>query len=268
MYRGRKVSVVVPDRIKERATSSESKVEDREPYITYTANLNTRKILCGIPAYNEEIAIGSMVARSKQYVDEVFVVDDGSRDTTAETADLVGATVISHLKRLGKADGVRTTLGYAEERSFDTVVLIDGDGQHNPDQIPDLLDPVLNQEVDLCIGCRDGDTEIPHWRRIGKEILDLLIQKNLDTQSGFRALSESAIRVISEISTSKGFGIESEMVQIARKKGRVVQQIPVSCRYHGLNGSTLHPIRHGLAVGLSVIIGRISERLKRNGERD
>jgi len=99
------------------------------------------KVMVAIPAYNEEVAIGSIVLRSRKYADKVVVVDDGSVDKTAEIARMAGAEVISHKINEGKGAAIRDAFEYAKKTNTDILVLIDGDGQHNPDEIPLLLSP-------------------------------------------------------------------------------------------------------------------------------
>jgi glycosyltransferase involved in cell wall biosynthesis len=102
------------------------------------------RIVAVIPAYNEEIAIGSIVLRTKKYVDKVIVVDDGSTDKTAEIAELAGAEVIKLDRNYGKAYALMRGFERAKELNCFAVVTLDGDGQHNPDEIPVVVDPVLN----------------------------------------------------------------------------------------------------------------------------
>jgi glycosyltransferase involved in cell wall biosynthesis len=94
------------------------------------------KTLAAIPCYKEGLAIGSVVLKARKYVDEVLVVDDGSTDDTVETAREAGATVVAHENNKGKGRAVKNALRYALEHDFDTLVLLDGDGQHDPNEIP------------------------------------------------------------------------------------------------------------------------------------
>src|ERR1035437_8320354 len=93
-------------------------------------------VMVGIPCYNEEVAIGSLVLRASQYADQVVVLDDGSTDKTAEVARFAGARVLVHKVNMGKGAALRDLFEYATEAGFDILVIIDGDGQHNPDDIP------------------------------------------------------------------------------------------------------------------------------------
>src|SRR5512133_2588974 len=120
-------------------------------------------IIAAIPALNEETAIGSVVLRTKKYVDDVYVIDDGSTDATSIIAKLAGAHVIRHETNLGKGIGIRDAFLKAREMDADILVCLDGDGQHNPDEIPRLLDPIKNDQADMVIGSRflDISSAIP-----------------------------------------------------------------------------------------------------------
>ena len=113
------------------------------------------KVLAAIPCYNERLAIGSVALLARNHVDEVLVVDDGSSDGTADVAREAGATVIRHEQNKGKGAAVKTALYYAAANDFDALVLLDGDGRHDPDQIPQLLQPLNDGTADIVIGYRE-----------------------------------------------------------------------------------------------------------------
>ncbi len=204
-----------------------------------------------IPAYNEEVAIGSVVLRAKAHVDEVLVVDDGSADRTSAIAEAAGAKVIRHETNLGKGVAIRAALDVARMNGFRAAVLLDADGQHNPDDIPLVLGPVLSGHSDVVVGLRfRGNTKMPFYRRIGKRTLDYATSVAgggpvTDSQSGFRALSRAAIDSLAL--TEDGFGVESEMLVEARQKNLRVSEVPVGARYD-LEGHTKGPFAHGFGV--------------------
>ncbi len=204
-----------------------------------------------IPAYNEEVAIGSVVLRAKAHVDEVLVVDDGSADRTSAIAEAAGAKVIRHETNLGKGVAIRAALDVARMNGFRAAVLLDADGQHNPDDIPLVLGPVLSGHSDLVVGLRHrGNTKMPFYRRIGKRTLDYATSVAgggpvTDSQSGFRALSRAAIDSLAL--TEDGFGVESEMLVEAREKNLRVSEVPVPVRYD-VEGHTKQPLFHGLGI--------------------
>ena len=108
-----------------------------------------KQSLAIIPCLNEELTIASIVLKSKKYVDTVLVVDDGSKDDTTKIAEKVGAIVITHEKNRGKSAAIKTGFRYALEQDFSYVITIDGDGQHNPEEIPLLLKDLKENKFDV-----------------------------------------------------------------------------------------------------------------------
>jgi glycosyltransferase involved in cell wall biosynthesis len=207
--------------------------------------------LAAIAAYNEEVAIGSVVLRCLRYADEVLVVDDGSEDRTAEIAKIAGASVLRHEVNAGKGVAIQTALEYARVNGFDAMVLLDGDGQHDPGEIPQLLAPVLDDKADLTIGVRKRSTSrMPIHRRFGQRVLDFMtaagsLDALTDSQSGFRALSRAAISSLRL--EERSFSIESEMLIDAKEKHLRVAEVPIRARYD-VEGSTKGPLSHGFGV--------------------
>lgn len=216
-------------------------------------------VIVGIPAYNESVTIGSVVLQARRHADEVVVVDDGSSDDTVTIAEDSGATVIEHEENQGKGKAIRTLLAHVQDAELDVLVLLDGDGQHLPSDIPPVAAPVLDGTSDIAIGSRyveKNDTETPAYRRFGQRVLDFLTLgssgTNLsDTQSGFRALSPDAVSKLN-IRTD-GMGVESEMIASAVEHELSVVEIPIDVRYDGVDGQTHHPLRHGLMVATFVL---------------
>jgi len=219
------------------------------------------RLLAGIAAYNEARYVGSIVLQARQYVDEVIVIDDGSTDNTAGVAELAGATVVRHAQNRGKGAAIQSILVEAKKRNPDVLVLLDADAQHNPNEIPVLIKPIL-EGFDLVIGSREAqEGKTPRYRRIGKKVIfrsaRFASRTNVyDSESGFRALSPKAINEL-ELKAN-GFAVESEMITLAADKNLKITEVPISNIYTK-DGSTLHPIRHGIDV-LSRLIVMISER--------
>jgi glycosyltransferase involved in cell wall biosynthesis len=219
------------------------------------------KVLAGIAAYNEARYIGSVVLQARQYVEDVIVVDDGSTDNTSTVALLAGATVIRHTENRGKGAAIQSILDEAKRRNPDVLVLLDADAQHDPNEIPLLIKPV-SEGFDLVIGSREAqEDKTPRYRRIGKQVIfrssRLASKTNVyDSESGFRALSPKAINELDL--RENGFAIESEMITRAADKNLKITEVPITNIYTR-DGSTLHPIRHGIDV-LSRIVVMISQR--------
>lgn len=214
------------------------------------------KVVVVIPAYNEERYIGSVVLKTLAYPVRVIVVDDGSTDLTAEIALRAGAVVVRQGVNQGKGSSITAGLKKAWEFQPDALVLIDADGQHLPGEIPRLLAPVLEGRADIVVGSRyiQKENKVPLHRRVGHTFFNVLTHAASgvavsDSQSGYRAFSRRALENMSFRST--GFSVESEMQFLAREKGLVVEEVPVTIRYPD------KPKRSVMKQGMSVLGGVI-----------
>ncbi|MDH7509873.1 MAG: glycosyltransferase family 2 protein [Methanolinea sp.] len=223
-----------------------------------------KRIIAVIPAYNEELTIGTVVLATRQYVDHVIVVDDGSTDRTARIATLAGAEVLENSINLGKAQALMK--GFARARHYGplAVVMLDADGQHNPAEIPELAKPVLSGKADMVVGSRflNGTNRIPKYRVLGQKTLDLATKVGsgipcTDSQSGFRVLGRRALANLDFY--SEGYNIESDMLAHFAGRGLTVAEVPIGITYDVTNGHKKHALAHGLDV-LGHIIGIIGYR--------
>jgi glycosyltransferase involved in cell wall biosynthesis len=222
------------------------------------------KIIVAIPAHNEEQFIGDIVTRAKKYADELIVVDDGSTDATSRVARAAGAEVIRHRKNRGAGAATKTAFEAAKKRHADILVTLDGDGQHNPDEIPRLLAPILKGKADLVIGSRflRPNFQIPRYRKFGIDVITFLYNlgsklKISDSQSCFRAQNRRLMEAVNI--TERGFSFSVQVLIQARRRGFTIKEVPVSCIYHP-RGSSLNPVAHGLGVAFSVIKLRLFSR--------
>ncbi|MCE5339064.1 MAG: glycosyltransferase family 2 protein [Methanomicrobiaceae archaeon] len=229
-----------------------------------TARASTRPFAVVVPAYNEGLVIGSVALQARKYSDRVIVVDDGSADRTAETARLAGADVIEMPENGGKAKAMMAGFARARELGYEAVVMLDGDGQHDPDEIPIVAAPVLAGEADLVIGSRflDNGAEIPAYRRAGQMVLNGFTNLSTDggfattdSQSGFRALSRQALENLTF--SSDGYNIESDMIAHFAPLDLRITEVPISVTYDVPHKHKKNPISHGLGV-LVKVVGLIS----------
>ncbi|WP_405307279.1 glycosyltransferase family 2 protein [Methanobrevibacter sp.] len=225
------------------------------------------KTIVIIPAFNEQAAIGSVVEKSLQYADDVLVVDDGSSDNTSEIAEKAGASLLKHPTNFGKGVSLRDAFGQVD--GYDIVVTIDGDGQHNPDEIPDLIMPIKEDKADFVNGSRylNGfDDNTPAYRRVGQRVLDIATNITAgtdvtDSQSGFRAFKGSTISCYKF--RDPGFGIESEMIADAAENNLRILEVPITVKYDVENSSTKGPVTHGVGVLFKIAKDKFIRMTKR-----
>ena len=215
------------------------------------------KITIGLPAYNEEKNIASVITKLKKITDSIIVCDDGSSDMTSEISKNLGAVVISHKKNMGYGAALRTIFQKSVELDSDILVTFDADGQHRVEDINKILQPLENNEADVVIGSRflDNESKIPNYRKIGIKVITKVTNASLkkkltDSQSGFRAYNKQALTQISP--SEMGMGISTEILIKASSKGLRIAEIPITILYHD-DASTHNPVSHGTSVLISTI---------------
>jgi glycosyltransferase involved in cell wall biosynthesis len=212
--------------------------------------MEASKTAAVIPAYNEEKHIGDVVRRTRQKLDDVLVVDDGSGDKTAERAREVGAEVIVHEKNLGKGETIKTGLRHWLDRQFDFVIILDADGQHRPEEIDRFMAAALSAgDPKLILGNRMKDiSSMPRVRRLvngwmSRRISAVCGQEIPDTQCGFRMLHRQLIPDL--LGGAARFDYETEMLILASRKGFRIDSVPISTVYSD-EVSSIHPLRDTL----------------------
>ena len=216
-----------------------------------------RKIVAAIPCFDECRCIGSVVVMAKKYVDQVVVIDDGSSDATAEVASEAGAAVYQHVRNRGYGAAIRTALEKGKELGAEVLVILDGDGQHDPKDVPKLVKPILDGKADVVIGSRflGQDKKAPFYRRVGQRVLTTVTnvgsgQRVSDSQSGFRAYSLKALNALNL--AEDGMSVSSEIQFAISKSGLRVAEVPIDVTY--MDKAKRNPAGHGLSVLSRVLV--------------
>ena len=225
-------------------------------------------IVAGVPAYNEERMIAKVIMLTQRHVDKVIICDDGSTDMTGEIAERLGAEVLRHEKKLGKGAALKTLFLRALELNPEVVITVDSDGQHDPNQIPSLVKPIIAGKADMVIGSRflpGSVTDIPRYRSVGLRFVNWLSRRTNksqveDTQSGFRAYSLKALKVVVS-HESEGYGVESEQLVLAARNDLRIIEVPVRVKYKGLDKtSKKSPINQVMELIGSILLLVIEKR--------
>ena len=213
--------------------------------------------IIGIPAFNEEQNIASLILKLKEVSDKIIVCDDGSTDMTGKISENLGAIVITHEKNQGYGAAIKSIFSKARDLNADILVTFDADGQHRIEDIKTVVEPILKNQADIVIGSRflNKNDKVPKYRKFGIKALTTItnasISGNLtDSQSGFRAYNK---KILSELNLSDyGMGVSTEILIKASKKEFRIIEVPITILYDG-DTSTHNPVSHGASVLLSTI---------------
>ena len=208
--------------------------------------MNHRKIAVLIPALNEAKNLGSLISEIQKQTPDVIVVDDGSTDGTAEVSKGAGAHLLRHPTNFGKGMALRTGFQYLLEKGYEGCLILDGDGQHSPQDIPSFLRESLVPEVGVVIGNRMQETAtMPLIRIWTNRLMSLIVSKLLkedipDSQCGFRYIRSEVLRV-SDLSASR-YDIDSEILIEAKRHGFRIVSVPIQTIYRDQK-SGIRPLR-------------------------
>ena len=193
------------------------------------------EIITIIPSYNEEKTIKKIVHQALSYSD-ILVVDDGSTDHTSKLAVEAGARIIKHEVNLGKGAAIKTGIEKALDDDYKVIILMDGDGQHNPKCIPFLASGIGKAEMVICSRFIDGPPlGMTLMRRLSNKLTTNLLKiitgyQLTDSQCGFRAFSFDVAHYFLNIPYND-YAYESEIIYQASQKGVMIEEKPIPCHY-------------------------------------
>jgi glycosyltransferase involved in cell wall biosynthesis len=203
-------------------------------------------VLAIVPAYCEGRFVGQVVRQILHYVQAVLVVDDGSSDNTASEAEAAGAKVIRHSANQGKGAALKTGLAYAVSIEVPFFLFLDGDGQHDPSEIPAFIDAINRTNADLVVGNRMRNLQsMPIIRRWTNQFMSWQIGRicNIripDSQCGFRLARKELLPVL--MAPSNRFEFESESIILAARQGFRLGFVPIRTIYTDQH-SKIRPLR-------------------------
>jgi glycosyltransferase involved in cell wall biosynthesis len=226
--------------------------------------------LAVIPAFNEGNSIGNVVQETRKYVDQVVVVDDSSKDNTQELARVSGAIILYHSKNRGVGAAMCTGIAYAQKLKPDIVVTLDADGQHNPEDIPRLISPIMKGRADWVLGSRflqKSPANMSLIKNLGNKFFAFITSilagvKLTDTQTGFRALNQKALLALN---LKSEFTYTQEMILILNHKGYHGVEVPIHAkpRKHGNSKVTSNFIKYGFKSLLIILSTYLRQKTRR-----
>lgn len=235
-------------------------------------NSNASKVLVIVPAYNEGRGIAQVITaiRSVGPGYDILVINDGSRDDTVDAAASAGAIVISHGINMGYGVAIQTGYKYAREYGYDYLAQLDGDGQHDPIFIPQLLGPVMNGEADVAVGSRfrgAGSYRPSLYRRLGilffrKLVSGIIGQEITDPTSGYQAMNRDVIRFFTKDVFPCDYPDADVLVSL-NLAGFRIREIPVRM-FANADGKTMHggirPLYYVFKMCLSIFVTLLRTR--------
>jgi glycosyltransferase involved in cell wall biosynthesis len=225
-----------------------------------------KRTVAVVPAYDEEGAIAGVVEGIRAFDPsiDVVVVDDGSTDSTAAVAVSAGAAVVRLPFNLGIGGAVQTGFRYALEHGYEVAVRLDGDGQHDPAELPKLLAPLVRGAADVVTGSRFQDTEDeyrpPLARRLGitwfAKLVSLLARQRVtDTTSGFQALNERGIALFARDYPSDYPEVEATVLVLKHRLRLVEVPVRMLEREHGTSSITfVRSVYYAIKVTLALFV--------------
>ncbi len=227
------------------------------------------RVIAVIPCFDEEENIADVVLSLNELVGMSIVADDNSKDDTVAKAEEAGAYVVRRFGKRGFGSNTKSGIDEALVRECDIVVTLDGDGQHDPKEMPIVLAPILSGEADVVVGSRfitKHNGHIPTYRKFGIKVITFVYNvgnkhKLSDVQCCFRAYRQEVLRAMTI--DEGGFTFSTETLIKARALGFRIKEVPITVLYHKQfsQNSTLNPISQGLDVAWGTIRVRLKVEL-------
>lgn len=194
--------------------------------------MKIKETVAVVAAYNEEKYIGDVLKKIKRRIGSIIVVDDGSKDNTSKIAEENGAIVLRHVINLGKGAAIRTGCDYALKEGAKEIILIDADGQHDPEEIQNFLKAL--KDKDIVFGYREFDSNMPFVFKFGNWVIRFTTKvlygiKLKDTQSGYRAFKAETYKKVRW--SVSDYSMESEMIANLGKTKLTYTEIPIKTIY-------------------------------------
>lgn len=230
--------------------------------------MNQRKIIILIPAYNEEKSIKDVIEKTKKNISEadILVINDGSKDQTAQKASEAGAIVVELPFNLGIGGAMQTGYLYAKQNNYDIAIQCDGDGQHDPVYIRNIIEPIIQDNADMVVGSRYLQKTLyksKFMRRIGilffSGFVSMLIGKKItDPTSGFRAVNQKIIEYFAR-KYPLDYPEVDVLVRLNNHNFRIME-VPVEMKERQGGRSSITPLRsiyYMTKVSLALIVNSI-----------
>jgi len=217
-----------------------------------------KKVFAVIPAYNEDKYIRSIIKETKKYVDQVIVVDDGSKDNTEEISKKSKAIVLRHLVNLGKGAALKTGCDYAAKNKADIILAIDADAQHNPNEIPKFLEEISNNH-DVVLSYRKQNMNMPFILKLGNWFINKTISflygiKIKDSQCGYRAFTRKAYKRLRW--KASDYSMESEIIAKIGKYKLSYTEVPIETIYSDKYKGTT--VLDGIKIVFNLLLWRLN----------
>ena len=222
---------------------------------------NTVGILVCIPAYNAESTIFKAVKQCQKFADLVLVINDGSSDNTASLAKDAGADVVNHKQNRGYGSAIKTGLTEGLKRNAKVTITFDADLQHDENDIPKLVKPIIDNTADIVIGSRflENNDDVKNYRKFGIKVITVLVNSFMnnhisDAESGLRAYGTDSLKELVPILETNGMGMSSEILLKSSVCKLKIFEIPRKEMYPiGIKTSSKNPLKHGLSVVFTII---------------